>query len=76
MRAAERLRRTWQVLMDGSPRNRPKRNPARSSTLGRSISCCVGELLLASGETTERVNEAMLSLAVAYELPAVKYRSR
>ncbi|MBT2211030.1 MULTISPECIES: threonine/serine exporter ThrE family protein [Actinomadura] len=29
----------------------------------------VGELLLASGETTERVNEAMLGLAVAYELP-------
>jgi uncharacterized membrane protein YjjP (DUF1212 family) len=29
----------------------------------------VGELLLTSGEATERVNEAMLSLAVAYELP-------
>ncbi|MBW8484858.1 threonine/serine exporter family protein [Actinomadura sp. PM05-2] len=29
----------------------------------------VGELLLASGESTERVNEAMLSLALAYELP-------
>ncbi|MFL6053890.1 MAG: threonine/serine exporter ThrE family protein [Actinoallomurus sp.] len=29
----------------------------------------VGELLLASGEATERVNESMLSLAVAYELP-------
>jgi uncharacterized membrane protein YjjP (DUF1212 family) len=29
----------------------------------------VGELLLASGEVTERVNEAMLSLALAYDLP-------
>lgn len=34
----------------------------------------VGELLLASGETTERVNEAMLGLAVAYELPAARCR--
>lgn len=29
----------------------------------------VGELLLASGESTEAVSEAMLSLSVAYELP-------
>lgn len=29
----------------------------------------VGELMLASGESTEAVNDAMLSLAVAFELP-------
>src|SRR5699024_3718503 len=30
----------------------------------------VGELLLASGESTEAVSEAMLSLSVAFELPS------
>ncbi|SNT18754.1 Uncharacterized membrane protein YjjP, DUF1212 family [Actinomadura meyerae] len=70
MRAAERLRRTWQVLMDGHPPEPPEEEPG-DTVDPRAVDLVlrVGELLLASGETTERVNEAMLSLAVAYELP-------
>ncbi|CNE38369.1 putative transmembrane protein [Mycobacterium tuberculosis] len=70
MRAAERLRRTWQVLMDGSPPEPPEEEPGETvDPRAVDLVLRVGELLLASGETTERVNEAMLSLAVAYELP-------
>ncbi|GAA1854737.1 threonine/serine exporter family protein [Actinomadura bangladeshensis] len=70
MRAAERLRRTWQVLMDGSPPEPPEEEPGEAvDPRAVDLVLRVGELLLASGETTERVNEAMLSLAVAYELP-------
>ncbi|MEU8345258.1 threonine/serine exporter family protein [Spirillospora sp. NPDC048832] len=70
MRAAERLRRTWQVLMDGHPPEPPEEEPGETvDPRAVDLVLRVGELLLASGETTERVNEAMLSLAVAYELP-------
>ncbi|HEY8479792.1 MAG TPA: threonine/serine exporter family protein [Spirillospora sp.] len=67
---AKRLRRTWQVLMDTSPPEPPEEEPG-DTVDPRAVDLVlrVGELLLASGETTERVNEAMLSLAVAYELP-------
>lgn len=70
MGAAERLRRTWRVLMDHSPPDPPEEEPGEVVD-PRVIDLVlrVGELLLASGETTERVNEAMLGLAVAYELP-------
>lgn len=66
----QRLRRTWHVLMDVSPPEPPEEEPGEVVD-PRVIDLVlrVGELLLASGETTERVNEAMLSLAVAYELP-------
>ncbi|MGI5164054.1 threonine/serine ThrE exporter family protein [Spirillospora sp. CA-253888] len=68
--AAERLRRSWYVLMDGAPPEPPEDEPGEIVD-PRVIDLVlrVGELLLASGESTERVNEAMLSLAVAYELP-------
>ena len=68
--AAQRLRRTWQVLMDSSPPEPPEEEPTEVVD-PRAIDLVlrVGELLLASGETTERVNEAMLGLAVAYEMP-------
>ncbi|MFD0684874.1 threonine/serine exporter family protein [Actinomadura fibrosa] len=70
MGAAERLRRTWQVLMDGSPPEPPEDDPGEIvDPRAVDLVLRVGELLLASGETTERVNEAMLSLALAYELP-------
>ncbi|WP_243716854.1 threonine/serine ThrE exporter family protein [Actinomadura darangshiensis] len=70
MNAAERLRRTWQVLMDGSPPEPPEEEPTEVvDPRAVDLVLRVGELLLASGESTERVNEAMLGLAVAYELP-------
>ncbi|WP_233617714.1 MULTISPECIES: threonine/serine ThrE exporter family protein [Actinomadura] len=68
--AADRLRRTWQVLMDGSPPEPPEEEPGEVvDPRAVDLVLRVGELLLASGETTERVNEAMLGLAVAFELP-------
>ncbi|GAA4141559.1 threonine/serine exporter family protein [Actinomadura keratinilytica] len=69
----ERLRRTWYALMDGTPAEPPEDEPAEVVD-ARAIDLVlrVGELLVASGESTERVNEAMLSLAVAYELPRVE----
>ncbi|MQY08286.1 threonine/serine exporter family protein [Actinomadura macrotermitis] len=68
--AAERLRRSWLALMDGTVPEPPEDEPGECFD-PRAIDLVlrVGELLLASGESTERVNEAMLSLAVAYELP-------
>ncbi|MFC6884010.1 MULTISPECIES: threonine/serine ThrE exporter family protein [Actinomadura] len=68
--ATERLRRTWQVLMDGSPPEADEDEPGEIvDPKAIDLVLRVGELLLASGESTERVNEAMLSLALAYELP-------
>ncbi|HEV7932315.1 MAG TPA: threonine/serine exporter family protein [Actinomadura sp.] len=68
--AAERLRRTWQALMDEPVVDPPEEEPGEVvSYLALDLVLRVGELMLASGEPTERVNEAMLSLAVAYELP-------
>ncbi|MFG2003146.1 threonine/serine exporter ThrE family protein [Spirillospora sp. NPDC048911] len=69
-RAAERVRRTFQVLMDGAPAEPPEDEPGELVD-PRAIDLVlrVGDLLLASGESTERINEAMLSLAQAFELP-------
>ncbi|MFI0350592.1 threonine/serine exporter ThrE family protein [Actinomadura sp. 9N407] len=69
-RAAERLRQTWHTLMEGAPPEPPEDEPSEIVN-ARTIDLVlrVGELLLASGESTERVNEAMLGIAVAYELP-------
>jgi uncharacterized membrane protein YjjP (DUF1212 family) len=68
---ATRLRRAWHVLMAGAPAETPEEEPAPVVVSARAIDLVlrVGELLLASGESTERVNEAMLGVAVAYELP-------
>ncbi|WP_131738978.1 threonine/serine ThrE exporter family protein [Actinomadura roseirufa] len=56
--------------MDGAPPEPPETEPGEVvDPLAIELVLRVGELLLASGETTERVNEAMLGLAVAYELP-------
>ncbi|MDL4815903.1 threonine/serine ThrE exporter family protein [Actinomadura opuntiae] len=56
--------------MDGSPPEPPEDEPSEEvDPRAVDLVLRVGELLLASGETTERVNEAMLGLAVAYELP-------
>ncbi|MBC6467793.1 threonine/serine ThrE exporter family protein [Actinomadura alba] len=57
--------------MSGAPSDAPPEPEPGEIISYRSIDLVlrVGELLLASGEPTERVNEAMLSLAVAYELP-------
>ncbi|MFF5261079.1 threonine/serine exporter ThrE family protein [Actinomadura viridis] len=59
--------------MDTSPPEPPEDEPGEVVD-ARAIDLVlrVGELLLASGESTERVNEAMLSIAVAYELPRVE----
>lgn len=72
-RATQRLRRTWRVLMNGSPPEVVEDEPGEIvSARAIDLVLRVGELLLASGESTERVNEAMLGLAVAYELPRVE----
>ncbi|TDD73272.1 threonine/serine exporter family protein [Actinomadura darangshiensis] len=56
--------------MDGSPPEPPEEEPTEVvDPRAVDLVLRVGELLLASGESTERVNEAMLGLAVAYELP-------
>ncbi|WP_019631148.1 threonine/serine ThrE exporter family protein [Actinomadura atramentaria] len=69
-RGTERLLRGWRALMDAAPPEVPEDEPG-DAVDPRAIDLVlrVGELLLASGESTERVNEAMLSLAVAYEIP-------
>jgi uncharacterized membrane protein YjjP (DUF1212 family) len=66
----ERLRHTWRTLMGETTVDPPEEEPG-STVSGAALDLVlrVGELLLASGEATERVNESMLSLAVAYELP-------
>ncbi|MEV4253037.1 threonine/serine exporter family protein [Spirillospora sp. NPDC049652] len=66
----ERLRQSWVVLMDGNPPEPPEDEPGESfDPRAIELTLRVGELLLASGESTERVNEAMLSLALAFEVP-------
>jgi uncharacterized membrane protein YjjP (DUF1212 family) len=68
--AAERLRRTLRALTEEPVVDPPEEEPGEVvSYRTLELVLRVGELLLASGESTERVNEAMLSLAVAYELP-------
>ncbi|WP_051712325.1 threonine/serine ThrE exporter family protein [Spirillospora albida] len=70
MGAAERLRRTWRVLMDVAPPEPPEPVPGETvDPRALDLVLRVGELLLASGETTEQVTEAMLSLAVVCDLP-------
>lgn len=69
-RTVERLRRSWLVLMDGNPPEPPEDEPGETfDPRAIELALRVGELMLASGESTERVNEATLSLAVAYEVP-------
>ena len=66
----ERLRDTWRTLMGETVLDPPEEEPGDAvSGAALDLVLRVGELLLASGEVTERVNESMLSLAVAYELP-------
>jgi uncharacterized membrane protein YjjP (DUF1212 family) len=68
--AANRLRETWRTLMGEVSAEPVEEEPGDAvSPIALDLVLRVGELLLASGEVTERVNESMLSLAVAYELP-------
>ena len=72
--AASRLRRRWRTLIGDATSCRAAEEEPGDVVSGRALDLVlrVGELLLASGEATERVNESMLSLAVAYELPRVE----
>ncbi|SEG31621.1 Uncharacterized membrane protein YjjP, DUF1212 family [Thermomonospora echinospora] len=70
---AWRLQRTWRTWTQGAAPDVP---PEEDTEPGAAVSAealdvvlRVGELLLTSGESTERVTEAMYGLAVAYELP-------
>ena len=68
--SGERVRQTWRTLMGEAAAEPPEEEPGEVvSYRALDLVLRVGELLLASGEATERVNESMLSLAVAYELP-------
>lgn len=66
----KRAWRTWRTLLGETPAE-PCEEEAGEVVSQRALDLVLrmGELLLASGEATERVNESMLSLAVAYELP-------
>jgi uncharacterized membrane protein YjjP (DUF1212 family) len=66
----EKVRARLRTLLGDTPVEPPEEEPG-DLVSGRALDLVlrVGELLLASGEATERVNESMLSLAVAYELP-------
>jgi uncharacterized membrane protein YjjP (DUF1212 family) len=66
----EKVRRSLLTLL-GEPAPEPPEEEPGDRVSGEALDLVlrVGELLLASGEATERVNESMLSLAVAYELP-------
>src|SRR4051794_21378863 len=67
---SERVRRTWRTLLGEMPGEPPEEEAGELvSQRALDLVLRLGELLLASGEATERVNESMLSLAVAYELP-------
>jgi len=66
----EQVRQRWRTLVGDAMLEPPEEEPGDLvSGPALDLVLRVGELLLASGEATERVNEAMLSLAVAYELP-------
>jgi uncharacterized membrane protein YjjP (DUF1212 family) len=66
----ERVRQSWRTLMGEEIMEPPEEEPGDAvSGAALDLVLRVGELLLASGEVTERVNEAMLSLALAYDLP-------
>lgn len=66
----EKVRRSLQTLLGDTTAEPPEEEPG-DLVSGEALDLVlrVGELLLASGEATERVNESMLSLGVAYELP-------
>src|SRR2546430_1210131 len=66
----EKVRARLRILLGDTPVEPPEEEPG-DLVSGQALDLVlrVGELLLASGEATERVNESMLSLAVAYELP-------
>src|SRR4051794_24328208 len=67
---SERVRRTWRTLLGEMPGEPPEEEAGELvSQRALDLVLRLGELLLASGEATERVNESMMSLAVAYELP-------
>lgn len=68
---AERLRETWRTLLGATATADGQEEEPGDALSPKTLDLVLraGELLLASGEATERVNEAMLSLAVAYELP-------
>src|SRR5258707_15539574 len=66
----EKLRRSLLALINDTAPEPPEEEPDdRVSGPALDLVLRVGELLLARGEATERVNESMLSLAVVYELP-------
>jgi uncharacterized membrane protein YjjP (DUF1212 family) len=66
----EKVRRSLLTLLGETAPEPPEEEPGDLvSSEALDLVLRVGELLLASGEATERVNESMLSLAVAYELP-------
>lgn len=69
--SADRLRDTWRTLMGATVSADGQEEEPGDAVDPRAVDLVLraGELLLASGEATERVNESMLSLAVAYELP-------
>lgn len=66
----EQIRRSLRTFLGDTGPEPPEEEPGDLvSGAALDLVLRVGELLLASGEVTERVNESMLSLAVAYELP-------
>lgn len=68
--SGQKVRQGLRTLLGDSAVEPPEEEPGdRVSGPALDLVLRVGELLLASGEATERVNEAMLSLSVAYELP-------
>lgn len=66
-----RLRRTWRALTRPQPPDPPPEDDPTEVVSAEALDLVlrVGELLLTSGESTERVTESMYGLAVAYELP-------
>ncbi|MGA8116645.1 MAG: threonine/serine exporter family protein [Actinocatenispora sp.] len=74
VRQLRRARTVWERVRERAGRDRtvePEPEEAGDATTYRAMDLAlrVGELLLASGEATENVSEAMRSLSVAYGLP-------